>query len=82
MTSDLIARREALIARSRDQRDRVIAAAEPLLHKAAAADRLYSRVRRHPVTVALVGITLVALGTRKLANLATRAMALYALFRR
>ena len=82
MTGDLIARREALVARSREQRERIIAAAEPLLHQAAAADRMYSRVRRHPVTVALIGITLVALGTRKLFNFAARAMALYALFRR
>ena len=82
MSSDLAARREALVARSRAQREAIVAAAVPLLSKAAAADRLYVRVRRHPVTVALIGITLVALGARKLVNLATRAMALYALFRR
>ena len=82
MTGGLVARREALIARSRIQREAIIAAAEPLLRKAGAVDRLYARVRRHPVTVAVIGITVVALGTRKLFNLATRAMALYALFRR
>jgi hypothetical protein len=82
MSSDLAARREALVARSRAQREAIVAAAVPLLSKAAAADRLYVRVRRHPVTVALIGITLVVLGARKLVNLATRAMALYALFRR
>ena len=82
MTGGLVARREALVARSKAQREALVAAAVPLLSKAAAADRLYSRVRRHPVTVALIGITLVALGTRKLFNFAARAMALYALFRR
>jgi hypothetical protein len=82
MTRDLVARREALVARSRNQREAIAAAAAPLLRKAAAADHLYSRVRRHPVTVALVGLAVVALGARKLFDLATRAMAIYALFRR
>ena len=82
MSSDLVARREALVARSKAEREAIIAAASPLLHKAAAADRMYARIRRHPVTVAMVGIAVVALGTRKLFDLATRAMAIYALFRR
>jgi hypothetical protein len=79
---DLAARREALVARSAAQRQAILAAAEPLLRKAGAADRLYSRVRSHPLMVAVIGITVVALGTRKLLSLATRAMAIYALFRR
>lgn len=82
MSQSLAARREALLARSQAERAAINAAAEPLLRKAAAADRLYSRVRRHPVSVALIGIAVVALGTRKLFNLATRAMAIWALFRR
>jgi hypothetical protein len=82
MTGGLTARREALVARSAAQRQAIIAAAEPLLRKAGAADRLYARVRHHPVMVAVIGVTVIALGTRKLFNLATRAMALYALFRR
>jgi len=60
----------------------ILAAAEPLVRKAAAADRLYLRLRRHPVTVALIGTAVVALGARKLFVLATRVMAIYALFRR
>ena len=82
MIRALVARREALVARSAAQRQALMAAAEPLLRKAGAADRLYVRVRRHPVMVAVIGITVAALGTRKLVNLATRAMAIYALFRR
>ena len=82
MIGDLSAQRDALVAQSRAQREAIIAAAAPLLHKAAAADRIYTRIRRHPVTVAMIGIAVVALGTRKLFNLATRAMAIYALFRR
>lgn len=79
---DLVARREALVARSRAQRAAIIAAAGPLLDKAATADRLYARVRRHPVTVGAIGIAVVVLGTRKLFTIATRVLALYELIRR
>jgi hypothetical protein len=80
--SDLAARREALVARSRAERQAIIAAVTPLLGKAAAADRLYVRVRRHPVTVTMIGVAVVVLGARKLFTLATRVLALYALIRR
>jgi len=82
VSRSLAERREALVARSQKERAAILAAAEPLVRKAAAADRLYLRVRRHPVTVALVGTAVVALGARKLFDLATRVMAIYALFRR
>ena len=82
MSRSLADRREMLVARSQAERAAIIAAADPILRKAAAADRLLTRVRQHPVAVALVGAAVVALGARKLLGLATRAMAIYALFRR
>ena len=81
MSASLAQRRQALVARSAAQRAAIIAAATPLLGKAAAADRIYSRIRRHPVTVTMIGVAVVALGARKLFSIATRVMALYALFR-
>jgi hypothetical protein len=81
MSADLAQRRQALVARSTAERAAIIAAAGPLLGKAATADRLYSRIRRHPVSVTIIGVAVAALGARKLFTVATRAMALYGLFR-
>lgn len=66
MSPSLVERRRALVARSQAERAAILAAAEPLVRKAAAADQLYS----------------CALGARKLVGLAVRALAIYALFRR
>ena len=82
MIRELATQRDELVAQSRAQREAIIAAAVPLLQKAAAVDRIYSRIRRHPVTVAAIGIGVVVLGARKLFNVATRVMAIYALFRK
>ena len=82
MSRSLAERRQALVARSQAERAAVLAAAQPLLHKAAAADRMLERVRRHPVAVTLIGAAIVFLGSRRLFDLATRAITVYALFRR
>ena len=74
--------REELVARSTAQRAAIIAAAQPLLQTATSADRVVSRLRQHPVAVAVAVGALVLLGSRRLFDLATRAMTLYALFRR
>ena len=74
--------REQLVARSGRQRAAIIAAAQPLLQTAASADRVVARLRRHPIAVTVAAGAIVLLGSRKLFDLATRAVTLYALFRR
>jgi YqjK-like protein len=78
----LAQRREELVARSAAQRAAISAQAAPLLRKAATLDRIVARVRQYPVVTAL-GVGAVALlGTRRIFELATRVLTLYALFRR
>ena len=74
--------RRALVEKSKAQRAAILAAGHPLASKAAAADRLLTRVRHHPVVVTALGAAVVILGTRKLFNIVTRVFTLYALFRR
>jgi hypothetical protein len=71
-----------LVERSAAQRARIVEAAQPLLRTAASADRVVSRLRRHPAAVVAVAGAIVLLGSRRLFDLATRAVTLYALFRR
>ena len=78
----LAERRQELLERSSAQRAAIIAHAGPLLQAGAVADRLLSRVRRHPIAVTVGLGAVVLLGSRKLFDLATRALTLYALFRR
>lgn len=78
----LATRRQELIARSAAERAAIIAAAQPLIHTAATADRLLSRIRRYPVAVTVAAGAIVFFGSRKLFDIATRAVTLYALFRR
>jgi hypothetical protein len=75
-------RRRALVEQSAAQRAAILAAAAPLVHQAAAADRVVSRLRRHPIAVTAVAGLVVLLGSRKLFDMATRAITIYALFRR
>jgi hypothetical protein len=82
MSRPLRERREALIAQSAQQRAAIIAAAEPLMHKATIADRLLSHVRRYPIPLAALGVAIVLFGSRKLFDIASRALTVYALFRR
>jgi len=71
-----------LVARSAAQRAAIISAAEPLVATAASADRVISRLRQHPVAVVAVAGAIVFLGSRRLFDLASRAVTIYALFRR
>lgn len=82
MSGPLTERRKELVARSARERAALIAAAGPLVDKAATADRLLSYVRRYPVPLAAVGIGVVLLGSRKLLDIASRVLTVYALFRR
>jgi hypothetical protein len=81
-TQALAERREELVARSIAQRDALVAEASPLLHKAAALDRVIGSVRRHPLVSGLATLALLILGSRKLIELGAQALALYGLFKR
>ena len=78
----LEARRLELVQRSAAQRAALIAELEPLVTRAAAADRIVLKVRSHPVVTALAVGGLALLGARRIFSLATQVMSLYALFRR
>lgn len=78
----LAQRRQELVSRSAAQRAALIADAEPLVRKAAAADRILSKVRRYPALVALAGGAVAFFGSRSLFGLAAQALTLYKLFRR
>ena len=78
----LEARRLELVQRSAAQRAALIADVEPLVRKAAAVDRVVARVRQYPVVTAVAVGAVALLGTRRIFELATRVLTLYALFRR
>jgi hypothetical protein len=78
----LAERRLELVQRSAAQRAALIANAEPLVRKAAALDRIVTKLRRYPVVTAAVGGAVAFFGSRKLFGLLTRAITLYALFKR
>ncbi|OAI52478.1 hypothetical protein AYO46_00525 [Betaproteobacteria bacterium SCGC AG-212-J23] len=78
----LAQRRRELVERSASQRASLVTNAEPLLHKAEALDRLVTRVRRYPMATAAVAAAVVFLGSRRIFDLATRALTIYALFKR
>lgn len=73
---------EALIRRSTEQRAALVACAEPIVRKAAVLDRVVTQVRRHPVVSSVLVGAVALLGPRKILDLGTRALTLYALFRR
>jgi hypothetical protein len=79
---DLVRRREELVLRSSSQRMALAVCAEPLVHKAAALDRVLSYVRRNPAIAALAVGAFALIGPRKIFDMATRAITVYALFRR
>jgi len=79
---DLAQRRTELVERSAAQRAALIVEARPLLEKAAALDRLVTSVRRHPLMTALAASAVVFAGGRRLLELGTRLLTLYALVRR
>jgi len=78
----LAQRRHELVERSASQRAAIAANAEPILRKAEALDRMVSRVRRYPLATAAVAGAVVFLGSRRIFELATRALTIYALFKR
>ena len=78
----LAQRRQELVERSRSQRAALVANAQPLLEKAATLDRIVESVRRHPLIAGAAVAAVVLLGSRRLMDLATRALTLYALIRR
>lgn len=81
-TQSLAQRRLELVERSAAQRAAIVSNAAPLLSKAEALDRIVSRVRRYPLATAAVAGAVVFLGSRRIFELATRALTIYALFRR
>lgn len=78
----LAQRREELVARSTAQRAALIADVQPLISKAAAADRILTRMRRYPVVIGVAAAGVALLGSRRIFDLASRALTLYALLRR
>jgi len=78
----LAERREELVARSSAQRAALYTHAEPLLRKAAAADRILGKLRQYPVVTAVGVGAVLLLGTRRIFELATRVLTISALFRR
>jgi hypothetical protein len=72
---------EELVRRSAEQRAALIASADPIVRKAMVVDRVVTQVRRYPVVSSLVVGAVALLGPRKILDLGTRALTLYALFR-
>jgi len=73
--------REALVAQSAAQRSAIIESSAPLLRGAAALDRIVGPIRRHPVLAAAAVTGVALLGSRKIFDLATRAITIYMLVR-
>ena len=78
----LAVRREALVAQSAAQRNALIENSAPLLRGTATLDRLLGPIRRHPIVAALAVGGVALLGSRKIFDLATRAVTIYMLVRR
>ena len=78
----LAERREELVARSTAQRAALVTDAEPLISKAAAADRILTKLRRYPVAIGVAVAAVALLGSRRIFDLASRALTLYALLKR
>lgn len=78
----LQARRLELLHRSAAQRAALIADVDPFVRKVAAVDRVVARVRQYPVVTAVAVGAVALLGTRRIFELASRVLTLYALFRR
>ncbi|OGA40293.1 MAG: hypothetical protein A3G28_06420 [Betaproteobacteria bacterium RIFCSPLOWO2_12_FULL_68_19] len=74
-------RRRELVERSAAQRAALVRAAEPLVRKAAALDRVVAYVRHYPIVTAVAAGAVALLGPRKLLSLGTRLLTLYTLFR-
>ena len=79
---DLALQRAELVARSAAQRSGLIADWEAIVSKTAAADRILSTVRRHPIAVGAAVAGVVLLGSRRLFDVSERLLTLYLLLRR
>ena len=79
---NLAQRREELVERSAAQRAALLAAATPIVAKAAAVDRVVSYVRRYPVLSSFAVGAVALAGPRQLLDLGSRAVTLYMLLRR
>ena len=79
---ELQRRRIGLVARCSSQRAAIAAAAGPLAVKAAAADRVLTTVRVHPIIATLAAGALAGLVPRVLPPWLTRVWLLYSLVRR
>ena len=79
---ELQRRRIALVARCSAQRDSIVAAAGPLAVKAAAADRVLTTVRVHPVLATMALGALAGMVPRILPPWVARVWLLYSLVRR
>jgi hypothetical protein len=80
-TETLAVRREALVAQSAVQRNALIESSAPLLRGTATLDRILGPIRRHPVLAAVAVGGVALLGSRKIFDLATRAVTIYMLVR-
>jgi hypothetical protein len=78
----LAARRRELVERSNAQRIALAASVEPLVRKTAAFDRVVTYVRSNPAITAVAVGAFALIGPRKIFDMATRAITIYALFRR
>ena len=78
---NLARQREELVARSAAQRSGLVTSWEGIVEKTAAADRILSTVRRHPVAVSAVIAGVVLLGSRRLFDVSERLLTLYLLLR-
>ena len=78
----LAVRREALVVQSAAQRTALIESSAPLLRGSATLDRILGPIRRHPILAALAVGGVALLGSRKIFDLATRAVTIYMLVRR
>jgi len=79
---ELQRRRIGLVARCSEQRASIAATAGPLAAKAAAADRVLSTVRGHPILATMAAGALAGLVPRVLPPWLTRVWLLYSLLRR
>jgi len=75
-------RRERLVERCAEQRASIAAAAQPIGAKAAAADRIFTAVRVHPVALTLAAGVIAGLLPRLMPAWLTRALLLYSFLKR
>jgi hypothetical protein len=72
---------EELVRRSAEQRAALLAAAEPIVHRARSVDRVVSYVWRYPVLTSVVVGAIALAGPRRVLDFGARALTLYALLK-